>query len=41
VLKEDEKRVQQQMKPLKTAVDCEMHIHIVFHEDHVTLENSD
>ncbi len=37
MLKEGEKRVQQQMKLSRTAVDCEMHMCIVFHEDHVTV----
>ncbi len=31
------KRVQQQMKPSRTAVGCGMHMRIVFHEDHVTV----
>ena len=37
VLKEDEKRIQQQMKLLRTAVNCEMHMCIVFHKDHITV----
>ncbi len=37
VLKEGEKRVRQRMKPSRTAVDCEMCMCIVFHEDHVTV----
>ena len=34
---EGEKHAQQRMKLSRTAVDCEMCMHIVFHKDHVTV----
>jgi len=37
MLKEDEKKIQQQMKLLRTAVNCKMHMCMIFYKDHVTV----